>query len=138
MFLLHRKARNLIAGFLFTVLILPFTKMVRSKSEASIFGMTKYRKLSRIFYYCIYYIVWPQKYRFRVLKDIVADAVEDRIKAICEWKEVEVPELNAQLNHVHLVCSIPPKMGVSEFMEILKGKTAIMLIKSYTSSRQKP
>ena len=69
---------------------------------------------------------------------MVADAVEDGIKAICEWKEVEVMELSVQPDHVHLVCSILPKLSVSEFMGILKGKTAIMLFKSYTSLRKKP
>ena len=36
---------------------------------------------------------------------MVAEAVENRIKAICEWKEVEVMELSVQPDHVHLVCS---------------------------------
>ena len=100
--------------------------------------MPKYRKLSHTFYYCVYHIVWRPKYRFKVLKDMVADAVEDRIRAICEWKEVEVLELSIQPDHVHLVCSIPPKMSVSEFMGILKGKIAIMLFKSYPTLRKKP
>jgi putative transposase len=69
---------------------------------------------------------------------MVADAVENRIRSICEWKEVEVIELSVQPDHVHLVCSIPPKMSVSEFMGILKGKTAVMLFKSYTSLQKKP
>ncbi len=100
--------------------------------------MPKYRKSSHAFFYCVYHIVWTPKYRFRVLRDMVADAVEDRIKAISQWKEVEVLELNVQPDHVHLVCSIPPKLSVSEFVGIVKGKTAIMLFKSYTSLRRKP
>ena len=101
-------------------------------------GMPKYRKLSHTFYYCTYHIVWTPKYRFKVLKDMVADSLEDRIRAICEWKEVEIMELNIQPDHVHMLCSIPPKLSVSEFMGILKGKTAIMMFKSYTSLRKKP
>ena len=61
---------------------------------------------------------------------MVADAVEDKIRTISQWKEVEVIELNIQADHVHLVCSIPPKMSVSEYMGILKGKTAIMLFRA--------
>ncbi len=69
---------------------------------------------------------------------MVADAVEDKIRTISQRKEVEVIELNIQPDHVHLVCSIPPKMSVSDYMGIVKGKTAIMLFKSYPSLRQKP
>jgi putative transposase len=65
-----------------------------------------------------------------VFRDMVADAVEDKIRTISQWKEVEVIELNIRPDHVHLVCSIPPKMSVSDFMGILKGKTAIMLFNS--------
>lgn len=100
--------------------------------------MSKYRKLSHSFYYCVYHIVWTPKYRFRILRDIVADAVEDKIRAVCDrvagrWKEVKIEELNIQPDHIHLVCSIPPKLSVSDFMGILKGKTAIMLFKSYVT-----
>ncbi|MFZ6024311.1 MAG: transposase, partial [Bacteroidota bacterium] len=37
--------------------------------------MPKYRKLSHTFYHCTYHIVWTPKYRFKVLKDMLADAV---------------------------------------------------------------
>lgn len=82
--------------------------------------MTKYKKLSHSFYYCVYHIVWTPKYRFKILWDVLADTMEDKIRTICAWKEVEVIEMNVQPDHVHLVCSIPPKLSVSEFMGVLK------------------
>lgn len=57
---------------------------------------------------------------------------------LCAWKDVEILELSIQPDHVHLVCSIPPKLSVSEFMGFLKGKLAIKLFKSYPKMRQKP
>jgi putative transposase len=86
--------------------------------------MSKYRKLSHSFYYCVYHIVWTPKYRLRILKDILADAVEDRIRSICEWKEVQVEELKIMPDHVHLVCSIPPKLSVSDFYGDTKRKNS--------------
>jgi putative transposase len=100
--------------------------------------MAKYRKLSHSFYYCVYHLVWTPNYRLRILRDVVAASLEDRIKAISQWKEVEVLELNIQPDHVHLVCSIPPKLSVSDFKGILKGKTVIMMFKSYGSLKKKP
>ena len=100
--------------------------------------MTKYRKLSHSFYYCVYHIVWTPKYRFKILKDILADTIDEKIRTICAWKEVEVIEMKVIPDHVHLVCSIPPKISVSEFMGILKGKTAIMMFKNYPTLRKKP
>jgi putative transposase len=82
--------------------------------------MSKYRKLSHSFYYCVYHTVWTPKYRLRILQDVIADVLEDKIKSISEWKEVEVIELNIHPDHVHLVCNIPPKLSVTDYMGILK------------------
>ena len=47
-------------------------------------------------------------------------------------------ELSVQADHVHLVCSIPPKLAVSRFMGFLKGKLAIKIFKGYPRLKQKP
>lgn len=64
--------------------------------------------------------------------------VEQDIKMLCEWKSSEVIELNVQLDHVHLVVSIPPKVSVSVLMGTLKGKLAIKLFKTYPNLKKKP
>jgi len=100
--------------------------------------MSKYKKLSHVIYKCDYHIVWVPKYRFRILKGQVKSLVEEDIKMLCSWKKSEVLELNVQIDHVHLVVSIPPKVSVSDFMGTLKGKLAIKLFKSYPGLKEKP
>ena len=98
----------------------------------------KYKKLSHVVYKCDYHIVWTPKYRFRVLFGEVKVLVENDIRMLCEWKGVEVIELNVQIDHVHIVCSIPPKVSVSELLGTLKDKLAIKLFKTYPKLKQKP
>lgn len=98
----------------------------------------KYRKLSHVVYLCTYHIVWVPKYRFRVLTGAIKELVEKDIHTLSAWKDVEVLELNVQPDHVHLVCSIPPKISVSGYMGLLKGKLAIKLFKSYPRLKEKP
>lgn len=100
--------------------------------------MGKYRKLSHVVYQCNYHLVWVPKYRYRVLTGVVKELVEKDVHTLCEWREVEVMELSVQADHIHLVCSIPPKLSISEFMGFLKGKLAIKLFKSYPGLRKKP
>jgi len=57
---------------------------------------------------------------------------------LCEWKSVDIMEMNVQRDHIHLVCSIPPKVSVSILMGILKGKLVIKLFKSYPKLKEKP
>ncbi len=99
---------------------------------------SKYKKLSHVVYKCDYYIVWTPKYRYRVLFGEVKSLVENDIRMLCERKRVEVIELNVQIDHVHVVVSIPPKVSVSVLMGTLKGKLAIKLFKSYPKLKQKP
>ncbi len=99
---------------------------------------SKYRKLSHVIYKCDYHIVWTPKYRYRVLFGEVKQLVENDIRTLCEWKGVEILELNVQIDHVHAVVSIPPKVSVSELMGTLKGKLAIKLFKSYPKLKEKP
>ena len=66
------------------------------------------------------------------LKDEVAEYVRQQIYSLCKQKEgVELLELNIQLDHIHLVVSIPPKYAVSEFMGFLKGKLALRMFHQY-------
>jgi putative transposase len=97
--------------------------------------MGKYRRLSHAIYQCTYHVVWAPKYRYRVLVGALAEPVERDIRTLCEWKDVEVVELNGRADHVHAVLSIPPKVSVSSFMGFLKGKLAIKVVKSYPRLR---
>ncbi len=100
--------------------------------------MSKYRKLTHVFYKCDYHIVFTPNYRFRILDGLLRPVVDQDIRMISNWKEVEISELNIQPDHVHMVCSIPPKVSISQYMGILKGKLAIRLFKTYPNLKKKP
>lgn len=40
-------------------------------------------------------------------------------------------------DHVHLLVSIPPKLNVSQFMEYLKEKSALMMLDRYANLKYK-
>ncbi len=100
--------------------------------------MAKWKKQSHVMYQCSYHIVWTPKYRFRILEGAIAKYVESKIRAICEWKQSEILEMNVRSDHVHLVVTIPPRTSIAELMGILKGKTAIAIFKQRTDIKQKP
>ncbi len=100
--------------------------------------MGKYRKLTHVVYKCDYHIVFTPKYRYRILTGEISTNIQQDIRLICQWKDVEIDELNVRLDHVHVIVSIPPRLSVSDFMGILKGKTAIKMFKSYPNLKKKP
>ena len=89
--------------------------------------MSEIKKLSHAIWQCKYHVVWCPKYRFKILQGAVKATMQEIIRQLCEWKRVEILEVNIQTDHVHLVLSIPPKYSVSEVVGFLKGKSAIKI-----------
>ena len=72
--------------------------------------MSKCRKLTHVYYKCDYHIVFTPKYRFKILDGMVKSLVEHDIQVISTWKDVQIQEMNIHKDHIHLVCSVPPKV----------------------------
>ena len=99
--------------------------------------MTKWKKLSHTIYQCKYHIVFCPKYRYRILKDAIADFLEQTIRMLWQWKNIEILEMNIKDDYIHLIICIPPRLSVSEVMVMLKGKTAIKIFKSFPLLKKK-
>lgn len=100
--------------------------------------MSRFRKLSQTIWHCQYHIVWTPKYRYRVLKGEIGEEVEECTRTYTAQQKCEIIEYNVQIDHVHLVVFIPPKISVSSFMGLLKGRTAIRVLNRFRKLRQQP
>jgi putative transposase len=68
-----------------------------------------------------------RKYRFRILKGEIGQSIRAVIRQLCDWRRIEIVEGSVQIDHIHLILSIPPKYSVSEAIGFLKGKSAIKI-----------
>jgi len=100
--------------------------------------MSRFRKLSHTHWHCQYHIVWVPKYRFRIITVKVATEVGRCIRAFSEQKKCEVVELNVQVGHIHLLVMVPPKISVSDFTGVLKGRTAIGVFNKFKELKNRP
>lgn len=100
--------------------------------------MSRFGKLSHVIWHCQYHIVWTPKYRYKVLKGVVAQDMHNCVHIYCGRLGCEIVELNVQPDHVHLLLKVPPKIPISELMGTLKGKTALRLFSRYPYLKQKP
>jgi len=94
--------------------------------------------LSQSIWHCQYYIVWVPKYRHRILKGELAKDVENLIRAYSNQQKCEIIELNVQIDHVHLLVMIPPKISISTYVGMLKGRIAIRVLNKFKRLKQKP
>ena len=100
--------------------------------------MSRFRKLSQTIWHCQYHIVWTPKYRYRIITGELGNDVGNCIRAFSEQMTCEIMEMNVQLDHVHLLVMIPPKVAVSDYVGTVKGRTAIRILNKYRQLKQKP
>ena len=72
-----------------------------------------------------YHIVWIPKYRREVLIRGVKTYVERGIDEITNYHpEVEIVKYNVQVDHVHIICEIPPKYQVAAIVGKMKQNSS--------------
>ena len=92
----------------------------------------KFRKQSNCVYFCEYHIVLPTKYRRKIFNEGVFAYLEEVLKGIKEYyPEIDILKINHDVDHIHILVSIPPKLPVGKTIGIIKANTARMLKKKF-------
>ena len=102
--------------------------------------MSRFQKLSHVIWHCQYHIVWVPKYRYKVLKGKIGEEVKKTIIVQSERLGCEIVELNrnVQVDHLHLLIKVPPKVSISAMMGVMKGKSAIRVFSKFPELKQRP
>jgi putative transposase len=68
----------------------------------------------------------------------IGKEVQKCVMVFCQQLGCEIVEMNVQVDHVHLLVKVPPKLSISELMGVLKGRTAIRMFTQFPTLRKKP
>ena len=93
--------------------------------------------LSHTRWNCKYHIVFIPKYRRKEIYGQIKSDIGKILRTLCEYKEVEIIEAYAMMDHIHMLVSIPPKLAVSSFMGCLKGKSSLMIFERHANLKYK-
>ena len=86
---------------------------------------TIYRHKSHCVFSCDYHIVFPTKYRRKVINKGVKAFIMARIEDIKEhYPELQFKKVNTDEDHIHILVSIPPQIAVGKVVGIIKANTA--------------
>ena len=94
-------------------------------------------QLSHTKYNCLYHIVFIPKYRRKAIYGKIRSDIGVIIRQLCEYKDVEIIEAHAMVDHIHMLVKIPPKISVSGFMGYLKGKSSLMIFERHANLKYK-
>jgi len=66
------------------------------------------------------------------LKAGIGDYLQRKIKQISSFPpEIEILEVNTDLDHIHILVSIPPKFSVSEIVNMIQANTGGAMRKKF-------
>ena len=100
--------------------------------------MSRFQKLLHVIWHCQYHIVLVPKDRYKVLNGKIGEEVRKTITIQSERLGCEIVELNIQVDHVHLLIKIPPKVSISLLMGVMRGKSAIRVFSKFPELKQRP
>ena len=83
--------------------------------------------LSHTIWECKYHVVWAPKRRRKVIYGKLRREIVGILKRLCEYKQIEIIEGKACLDHIHLCLSIPPKYSIAGMIGYLKGKSSMII-----------
>ena len=84
----------------------------------------KARRGAHTVYRLAYHFVWIPRYRRKVLREEVADWLDELIREICAGRDREIEALAVEIDRVHLFVSCPPRDAPAKVMNVLKSITA--------------
>ena len=97
----------------------------------------KANSLSHTKWMCKYHIVFTPKYRRKIIYNQYKQSIGQILRQLCLYKGVEILEGHLMPDHVNMLVSIPPKISVSQFMDYLKGKSALMIFDKHANLKYK-
>ena len=99
--------------------------------------MGEFRKGSHAVYDIQYHIVWTTKYRYKVLRDKVAERLRELLKQGCSTLDITIIRGSVAREHVHMLISCPPTLAPSKIMQYLKGKSSKMLQEEFPEIKKR-
>ncbi|MDY5912612.1 MAG: IS200/IS605 family transposase, partial [Inconstantimicrobium porci] len=93
--------------------------------------------LSHTRWNCKYHIVFIPKYRRKAIYGTIRQDIGQILRQLCLYKNVEIIEAHACIDHIHMLVSIPLKLSVASFMRYLKGKSSLMIYDRHANLKYK-
>ena len=91
--------------------------------------MSKYISKSHNKTMLLYHLVCTVKYR----KDVLTEAVTNTLVNVCmeieETSDIDFLEIGTDVNHVHFLIQTTPSYSISQYVKLIKGKTANIIFK---------
>ena len=90
-----------------------------------------FRRASHAVYDTQYHLVWAPKYRKKILVGAVGERVREMLLEIAESYDIVIEEMEVSVDHVHIFCSFPPRLSISQVITRFKSLSARAIFREH-------
>jgi REP element-mobilizing transposase RayT len=84
----------------------------------------------------LYHLVFPVKYRKKIIEDQISSFIKDICVEISDRYEIQFVEIGTDEDHVHFLVQSVPTMSVDRLVGTIKSLTARMVFQSFPSIKK--
>ena len=84
-----------------------------------------------------YHVVWTTKYRYKILKEKIAERLRELLRQGCEARGITIISGSISGDHVHMLIGCPPSLAPSKIMQYLKGRSSRILQEEFAELKKR-
>ena len=89
------------------------------------------RRTSHAVYDANYHLVWAPKYRKHILQGELRQRVSSIFHEVADSYDITIEDLEVCEDHVHTVCSFPPRYSIAQVVTRFKSLSARTMFREY-------
>jgi putative transposase len=94
----------------------------------------QYNRLGHAVFYTRYHLVVSTKYRRKIFKGGMATYLKLKVREVQRHHpEIVIHEVNTDIDHMHILVSVAPKLALSQAVSLIKANTARDMRKEFPS-----
>ena len=90
-----------------------------------------FRRTAHAVYDAQYHLVCSPKYRKNILQGLIAQRINQLLHEIAVAYDITVDEMEVSLDHVHVFCSFPPRLSISQVVTRFKSLSARAVLREF-------
>ena len=75
--------------------------------------------------------MWAPKYRKKILTGVVGQRVKELLQEIAEAYDITIEEMEVSQDHVHIFCSFPARLSITQVVTRFKSLSARAIFKEH-------
>ena len=99
--------------------------------------MAEYRYSAHTLFDIKYHLIWITKYRYKILRERIAERARDLIRQTCQARDVVIVRGVVSPDHIHMLVSAPLHLSPWELVQYVKGRSLRRLQDEFEELRKK-